>query len=108
MVVGKVDPTTLWDKLAAKTKKKVDLISPQLKKDNKDDSDDAKKKSSEKSNDNKKTKEGCIQNIHRIVTKTKGEGLPVKVLVENLNTYSMLLLVQRCATRSCCRYLFVA
>ncbi|CAN6557045.1 unnamed protein product [Malus baccata var. baccata] len=86
-VVGKVDPTTLRDKLAAKTNKKVDLVSPQPKKDNKDDGGDTKKKPPEKSNDDKKTKEppvttavlklnlhcqGCIQKIHRIVTKTKG------------------------------------
>ncbi|XP_050111185.1 heavy metal-associated isoprenylated plant protein 3-like [Malus sylvestris] len=86
-VVGKVDPTTLRDKLAAKTNKKVDLVSPQPKKDNKDDGGDAKKKPPEKSNDDKKTKEppvttavlklnlhcqGCIQKIHKTVTKTKG------------------------------------
>ncbi|TQE07304.1 hypothetical protein C1H46_007126 [Malus baccata] len=85
-VVGKVDPITLRDKLAAKTNKKVDLVSPQPKKDNKDDGGDTKKKPPEKSNDDKKTKEppvttavlklnlhcqGCIQKIHRIVTKTK-------------------------------------
>lgn len=57
-VVGNVDPTQLKDKLAAKTKKKVDLISPQPKKDNKDD---AKKNQPEKANDdNKKPKEVCV------------------------------------------------
>ncbi|RXI04649.1 hypothetical protein DVH24_038923 [Malus domestica] len=87
-VVGKVDPTKLRDKVAAKTKKKVDLVSPQPKKDtNKDDGGDAKKKQPEKSNDDKKPKEppvttavlklnlhcqGCIKKIHKIVTKTKG------------------------------------
>ena len=32
-VIGKVDPTKVRDRLAKKTKKKVDLISPQPKKD---------------------------------------------------------------------------
>ncbi|BFG34497.1 hypothetical protein CerSpe_207710 [Prunus speciosa] len=84
-VVGNVDPTQLKDKLAAKTKKKVDLVSPQPKKDNKDD---AKKNQPEKANDdNKKPKEapvttavlklnlhcqGCIGKIQKTVSKTKG------------------------------------
>ncbi|CAB4282720.1 unnamed protein product [Prunus armeniaca] len=84
-VVGNVDPTQLKDKLAAKTKKKVDLVSPQPKKDNKDD---AKKNQPEKGNDdNKKPKEvpvttavlklnlhcqGCIGKIQKTVSKTKG------------------------------------
>ncbi|KAJ7981046.1 Heavy metal-associated isoprenylated plant protein [Quillaja saponaria] len=77
---GKVDPVNLRDKLAKKIKKKVDLISPQPKKENK--GDDKEKKA-----DDKKTKEppvttavlkvalhcqGCIDKIRKRVFETKG------------------------------------
>lgn len=54
-VVGKVDPTMLRDKLAQKTKKKVDLLSPQPKKDNK--TDDKSDEKLEKKGGDKKPKE---------------------------------------------------
>ncbi|KAL5565774.1 hypothetical protein UlMin_028938 [Ulmus minor] len=93
-VIGKVDPSEVREKLAEKTGKKVDLVSPQPKKKEKDEKkDDNKKKADGNDNknkaDDKKPKEkeppvttaviklrlhcqGCIQKIHRIITKTKG------------------------------------
>ncbi|XP_028808120.1 LOW QUALITY PROTEIN: heavy metal-associated isoprenylated plant protein 3 [Neltuma alba] len=89
-VTGNVDPSKLRDKLADKTKKKVDLISPQPKRDNKDPKNDKKKpddKSEKKNPDDKKSKEpqqstavlkmalhcqGCIERIRKTVSKTKG------------------------------------
>lgn len=53
-VVGKVDPSKLREQLAGKLKKKVDLISPQPKKEKDDDSN---KKQPEKAKDDKKPKE---------------------------------------------------
>ena len=72
-VVGKLDPTKLRDNLANKTKKKVDLISPQPKKDNnttnnnKDSKADNKKSdaNSEKKTDDKKSKE--VHFIHPLM-----------------------------------------
>ncbi|XP_040992267.1 heavy metal-associated isoprenylated plant protein 3-like [Juglans microcarpa x Juglans regia] len=84
-VVGNVDPTELRDRLAEKTKKKVDLLSPQPKKDNK--ADDKSDQKPEKKADDKKPKEapvttavfkvdlhcqGCIDKIRKTVLKTKG------------------------------------
>ncbi|WCJ40978.1 Heavy metal transport/detoxification superfamily protein [Euphorbia peplus] len=78
-VTGKVNPTQIRDFLQQKTKKKVDLISPQPKKE------DSNKKSDEKKPE--KPKEagvttaviklsfhclGCIEKINKIVSKTKG------------------------------------
>ncbi|OAY38079.1 heavy metal-associated isoprenylated plant protein 3 [Manihot esculenta] len=96
-VIGKVDPSKIREILHQKTKKKVDIISPQPKKeDSNNKNKDENKKSSEKKPDadkkkpdadNKKAKEapvtsavikvafhclGCIGKIHKIVTKTKG------------------------------------
>ncbi|CAF1773122.1 unnamed protein product, partial [Brassica napus] len=85
-VTGEVDPAKLRETLAEKTKKKVDLVSPQPKKDNKNKSDEDKNKE-KKSSEEKKPKEapvitavlklnfhcqGCIANIQKTVTKTKG------------------------------------
>ncbi|KAE8037778.1 hypothetical protein FH972_010340 [Carpinus fangiana] len=84
-VVGNVDPTSLRDKLAEKAKKKVELLSPQPKKDNK--ADDKSDQKPEKKSDEKKPKEppvttavlkvvlhcqGCMDKIHKTVMKTKG------------------------------------
>ena len=52
-VTGNVDPTKLRDNLAEKIKKKVELISPLPKKDNKKENE-ANKKSDEKKNEDKK------------------------------------------------------
>ncbi|XP_021627650.1 heavy metal-associated isoprenylated plant protein 3 isoform X2 [Manihot esculenta] len=97
-VIGKVDPSQIREILHQKTKKKVDIISPQPKKEdsnNKNNRDDNKKSSEKKPDaenkkpdaDNKKPKEapvtaavikvafhclGCIEKIHKIVIKTKG------------------------------------
>ncbi|KAJ0266615.1 hypothetical protein HA466_0005880 [Hirschfeldia incana] len=82
-VTGEVDPAKLREKLAEKTKKKVELVSPQPKKDKSEEDKNKEKKSSEE----KKPKEapvttavlklnfhceGCIANIQKTVTKTKG------------------------------------
>lgn len=59
-ITGNLDPSKLRDKLAEKTKKKVDLVSPQPKKDNKDAKADKKKpddKPDKKNPDDKKSKE---------------------------------------------------
>ncbi|AED97379.1 Heavy metal transport/detoxification superfamily protein [Arabidopsis thaliana] len=93
-VTGALDPVKLREKLEEKTKKKVDLVSPQPKKEkekeNKNKNDEDKKKSEEKKkpdNNDKKPKEtpvttavlklnfhcqGCIGKIQKTVTKTKG------------------------------------
>ncbi|XP_054791026.1 heavy metal-associated isoprenylated plant protein 3-like isoform X1 [Prosopis cineraria] len=89
-ITGNVDPSKLRDKLADKTKKKVDLISPQPKKGGKDCKTDKKKpddKSEKKNADGKQSKEpqqstavlkmafhcqGCIERIRKTVSKTKG------------------------------------
>lgn len=59
-VIGKVDPTTVRDKLAEKTKKNVDLVSPQPKKDSAADKPSEKKpeeKKLEKKSEDKKPEE---------------------------------------------------
>ncbi|KFK27834.1 hypothetical protein AALP_AA8G436000 [Arabis alpina] len=87
-VTGAVDPAKLREKLEEKTKKKVDLISPQPKKDNKDKGKSEEDKNKDKKPDNeKKPKEvpvttailklnfhcqGCIGKIQKTITKTKG------------------------------------
>ncbi|XP_044506551.1 heavy metal-associated isoprenylated plant protein 3-like [Mangifera indica] len=89
-VVGAVDPSKIRDKLEKKLKKKVDLISPQPKKDKEKEKENAQKpdnKSKDKPSDDKKPKEppvttavlkldlhcqGCIKKIHKTVQKTKG------------------------------------
>ncbi|KAG5055572.1 hypothetical protein AAZX31_03G164200 [Glycine max] len=88
-VIGKVDPAKVRDKLAEKTKKKVELISPQPKKDSAGDKPPEEKKSEEKKPEDKKAEEktpkestvvlkirlhceGCIQKIRKIILKTKG------------------------------------
>ncbi|KAF7804425.1 heavy metal-associated isoprenylated plant protein 6-like [Senna tora] len=91
-VFGKVDPAMVRDKLAEKTKKKVELISPLPKKDaaaDKKSDDKPEKKVEEKKPDDKKPDdakpkestvvlkirlhcEGCIQKIRKIILKIKG------------------------------------
>ncbi|RDX92136.1 Heavy metal-associated isoprenylated plant protein 6, partial [Mucuna pruriens] len=88
-IVGKVDPTVLRDKLAEKAKKKVELISPQPKKDaaaaaNKPPEKSEDKKPEEKKAEEKSPKEstvvlkirlhcdGCIQKIRKIILRVKG------------------------------------
>ncbi|XP_010456760.1 PREDICTED: heavy metal-associated isoprenylated plant protein 3-like [Camelina sativa] len=91
-VTGALDPAKLREKLEEKTKKKVDLVSPQPKKDkdNKNKNDDDNKNKPEekkKAESEKKPKEtpvttavlklnfhcqGCIGKIQKTVTKTKG------------------------------------
>ncbi|EHA8590975.1 heavy metal-associated isoprenylated plant protein 3 [Cocos nucifera] len=88
MVVGKVDPSKLRDRVAAKTHKKVDLVSPTStpKKDAKE-KDDSKKAAAEKDSDEKKSKEpgvstvvlkthlhcdGCVKRITKKIRKLKG------------------------------------
>ncbi|XP_039033163.1 heavy metal-associated isoprenylated plant protein 3-like [Hibiscus syriacus] len=94
-VTGAVDPTAIKEKLVKKTKKKVDLISPQPKKDeNKEEKKAEKEKNQDSGNDNgkkpeKKPKEapvttadlkvqpycqcwGCTVKIRKIVADTKG------------------------------------
>lgn len=60
-VIGKVDPTEVRDKLAEKTKKKVELVSPQPKKDagagDKKPEEKSEKKADEKKTEDKKPKE---------------------------------------------------
>ncbi|XP_022755594.1 heavy metal-associated isoprenylated plant protein 3-like isoform X2 [Durio zibethinus] len=93
-VIGAVEPTAIKEKLVKKTKKKVDLISPQPKKDDNKKEKTEKKPDKEKNKDSdnkrdKKPKEasvmtvdlkvqlkcqcqGCIDKISKIVDKTKG------------------------------------
>ncbi|XAR51056.1 hypothetical protein NMG60_11005566 [Bertholletia excelsa] len=92
-VTGKVDPTKLKERVAEKTQKKVDIVSPQPKKDgvagDKKSDDKSAKKSDGKKGEDKKPKEaqpsastvilktalhcdGCRRKIKRIVSKTKG------------------------------------
>ncbi|TKY62127.1 Heavy metal-associated isoprenylated plant protein 26 [Spatholobus suberectus] len=89
-VIGKVDPTMVRDKLAEKTKKKVELISPQPKKDAAaGDAPPPEKNPEEKQPKDKKPEEkspkestvvlkirlhcdGCIQKIRKIILRTKG------------------------------------
>ncbi|KAG1361410.1 Heavy metal-associated isoprenylated plant protein 3 [Cocos nucifera] len=88
-VVGRVDPTKLRDRVAAKTHKKVDLVSPTPKKDAKE-KENSKKPAGEKDSnksDDKKSKEpvvstvvlkihldcdGCIERIEKGIRKIKG------------------------------------
>ncbi|KAJ7947866.1 Heavy metal-associated isoprenylated plant protein [Quillaja saponaria] len=86
---GKIDPVKIRDKLTEKIKKKVELISPQPKKENKADTKEKKSDDKDKKGDDKKTKEkeppvttavlkvllhcqGCIEKIRKMVSKTKG------------------------------------
>ncbi|XP_013616242.1 PREDICTED: uncharacterized protein LOC106322686 isoform X1 [Brassica oleracea var. oleracea] len=88
-VTGDVDPAKLREKLEEKTKKKVDLVSPQPKKEKEKekDSNKDKTKNDEDKNKEKKPKEapvttavlkvdfhcqGCIGKIQKTVTRTKG------------------------------------
>ncbi|KAE9445862.1 hypothetical protein C3L33_22225, partial [Rhododendron williamsianum] len=82
-VIGDVDPWKLREMLEKKTKKKVDLISPQPKKDKDKDAGD-KKKDGENNPEFKEIPvttavmklnlhcEGCIQKLCKAVAKTKG------------------------------------
>ncbi|XVF20296.1 hypothetical protein REPUB_Repub11eG0185800 [Reevesia pubescens] len=91
-VTGAVDPTAIKEKLVKKTKKKVDLVSPQPKKDDAKEEkkpDKDKNQDSENNKQEKKPKEvpvttadlkvqlkcqcqGCIVKIRKIVDETKG------------------------------------
>lgn len=95
-VIGKIDPAQVRDTLAAKTKKKVDLISPQPKKDAApaaaaagDKKSDVEKKLDEKKSEEKKEEkkppkestvvlkirthcDGCIHKIRKIILKVGG------------------------------------
>ncbi|CAJ1892608.1 unnamed protein product [Sphenostylis stenocarpa] len=92
-VIGKVDPALVRDKLADKTKKKVEIISPQPKKESavggKPPEKNTKEETTEKKPADKKTEEkspkqstvvlkirlhcdGCIQKIRKIMLKIKG------------------------------------
>lgn len=98
-VTGKMDPAKLRDKLEEKTKKKVELISPQPKKDASASEKPSEKKPEEKKSEEKKAEEkkpeekkpeenkpkestvvlkirlhcdGCITKIRRIIMKFKG------------------------------------
>ncbi|GAU45448.1 hypothetical protein TSUD_107400 [Trifolium subterraneum] len=113
-VTGKVDPIKVRDNLAEKIKKKVELISPQPKKEKENNNKSDEKKTDDKQNkDNNKELittsvlkmvlhcQGCIDKIGKIVLKTKGvldmkidkekdnvtvKGtMDVKGLVENLS-----------------------
>lgn len=86
-ITGKVDPTKVRDNLAEKIKKKVELISPQPKKE-KENKDTETNNKSEKKTDDKKPKDkeavttavlkmalhcqGCLDKIGKTVLKTKG------------------------------------
>lgn len=61
-VVGNLDPAKLRDRLAEKTKKKVNLVSPQPKKENKD-----KKKSEDKNSKEVKMKTKHHHYTHSLV-----------------------------------------
>ncbi|XP_028776080.1 heavy metal-associated isoprenylated plant protein 6 [Neltuma alba] len=91
-VIGKVDPAKVREELAEKTKKKVEIVSPQPKKDaggdkkpdEKPEKKAEQKKSDDKKDQDKKSKEstvvlkirlhcdGCIQKIRKIILKYKG------------------------------------
>ncbi|KAI3738268.1 hypothetical protein L2E82_28291 [Cichorium intybus] len=87
-VTGKVDPTSVKERVEHKTKKKVEIISPQPKKDDKKAGDKPpEKKADEKKTEDKKPKEiqsstimlkiplhcdGCAHKIKRTVSKIKG------------------------------------
>lgn len=64
-VTGNVDPAALRDRVAYKTKKKVELVSPQPKKEGGDKKAEEKpeKKAEEKKGDDKKPKEVNFKNI---------------------------------------------
>ncbi|KAH7864465.1 hypothetical protein Vadar_029863 [Vaccinium darrowii] len=85
-VIGNVDPVNLREMLEKKTKKKVELVSPQPKKDKGKDKDGGDNKQ-EKKPEKEKLKEipvttavmklnlhcqGCIQKLRKAVAKTKG------------------------------------
>ncbi|XP_004506054.1 heavy metal-associated isoprenylated plant protein 3-like [Cicer arietinum] len=89
-VTGNVDPTKLRDNLAEKTKKNVELISPQPKKgkEKENKENESNKISDDKKTDDKKNKDketvstavlkmslhcqGCCDKIGKMVSKTKG------------------------------------
>lgn len=84
-VTGKVDPAAIRENLEKKTKKKVELVSPQPKKDGGGDKKPAEKKPDEKKPaEEKKPKQstvvmkiklhcdGCMHKIRRIISKYKG------------------------------------
>ncbi|OIV92367.1 hypothetical protein TanjilG_09965 [Lupinus angustifolius] len=90
IVIGKVDPAQVRDNLAAKTKKKVDLVSPQPKKDAGTGGEKPpEKKAEEEKTVEKRTEaktqkqrtvvlktrlhcDGCIQKIRKIILNFKG------------------------------------
>ncbi|XP_071734730.1 heavy metal-associated isoprenylated plant protein 6-like [Rutidosis leptorrhynchoides] len=85
-VIGKVDPTRIKERVEYKTKKKVEIISPQPKKDGGGE-EKKKEESLEKKTDEKKPKEpqssmvvlkiplhcdGCMHKIKRLISKIDG------------------------------------
>lgn len=106
-VTGKVDPTRLKERLEYKTKKKVEIISPQPKKEggggggDKKSDEKSEKKPDDKKADDKKTKEpqastvvlkiplhcdGCMHKIKRIISKIDGVELVVPDAQKDLVT----------------------
>ncbi|XP_077246417.1 heavy metal-associated isoprenylated plant protein 3-like [Tasmannia lanceolata] len=85
-VVGKIDPEMIRERVESKTKKKVELISPQPKKENDGEAKKTEEKAETKHEEKKKEGpqvttvvlkirlhcEGCIQKIRRIILKIKG------------------------------------
>lgn len=62
-IVGSVDPSKIRDKLNQKIKKKIELVSPQPKKDNKDKGPKQEIKPKVIPDDDKKSNEVIINNI---------------------------------------------
>ncbi|KAG4985515.1 hypothetical protein JHK84_033453 [Glycine max] len=87
-VTGKVDPTKVRDNLAEKIRKKVELVSPQPKKEKENEKDPKPNNKSENKTQDKKTKDkevvttavlkvalhcqGCLDRIGKTVLKTRG------------------------------------
>ncbi|KAK4281510.1 hypothetical protein QN277_012992 [Acacia crassicarpa] len=92
-VIGEVDPAKVRDDLAEKIQKKVEIVSPQPKKDaaagNKQPDEKPEKKADKKKSDDKKDQdkkpkestvvlkirlhcEGCVQKIRKVILKFKG------------------------------------
>lgn len=69
-VIGKVDPTKLRDKLAEKTKKEVEIVSPQNKKDVTGDKLPEKKKheEEEKKPDDEKSEQKSPKQVSNFLT----------------------------------------
>ncbi|EPS57576.1 hypothetical protein M569_17241, partial [Genlisea aurea] len=93
-VLGEVDPGELRRKLEKKTHKKVELISPQLKRDvegkekeNKDKNSGGKKETPEKKNDKKSPKEKPAKEKKIEEKKSKEKELPVTTAALKVNLH---------------------